>query len=123
MKRDVMYEILKDINEKFYKTDVKSVSQHYYDTLHSIVACVIREFTEEDFKTVPAPMRLVVNNLDEEILQHCSKEYQDEYKNYVAENGRYYKKKDVKPEDKPKAITKCKQTIGFIVESDEGLNI
>ena len=123
MKREIMYEILKDINEKFYKTDVESVSKHYYDALHSMVMGIIKEFTEEDFNTVPAPMRLVANNLDKEILQYCSKEYQDEYKNYVAENGKYYKKKDVKPEDKIKTITKCKQPIGYIVEADEGLNI
>ena len=121
MKREAMYDILKDINEKFYKTDVESVSQHYFDALHSMVIEIVREFTEEEFNSIPAPMRLVVNNLDKEILKHCSKEYQDEYNKHIEENGRFYKKKDVKPEDKIKTITKCKQPIGYIVQADEEL--
>ena len=121
MKREAMYDILKDINEKFYKTDVESVSEYYYDGLHAIVLCVIREFTEEEFNSVPAPMRIVVNTLDKEILKYCSKEYRDELNKHLEENGRFYKKKDVKPEDKIKIITKCKQPIGYIVQADEEL--
>ena len=110
-----MFNILQDINEKFYKTDFKNVSKNYFDALHAIVMGVVREFTEEDFNSVPAPLRLVVNNLDKDILQCCSQEYQNELKEYIEKNGKFHKK------IKDKA--KSQRLAGFIVDAGEGLNI
>ena len=116
MKKETMFSILRDVNEKFYSKNVENMPKKYFDTLHSIIVGVFADFTEEEFNHVPSPLCFVVDSLYNDILECCSEEYQNQLKEYIDKNGRFYQKTTQK-------TTKCKQTIGFVVEVDEGLNI
>ena len=112
-----------EVNEKFEKSDKEKTAEIYFDVLHATLFEIINGCTEEQFNSIPAPYRVTIEKLEKEIFEFCSTNYQTIYDEYVKDEGVFYKKPKEKVEDKPKIITKCKQTIGFIVEADEGLNI
>ena len=122
MKKESIIKMVLDIGEKFEKSDKEETYEIFYEVLHSSLFAIIKDFTEEEFELIPAPYRVTINKLEKEILEFCSKKYQDEFNIYVEEYGRFYVKKNNKPEEKNRIITKCKQPIGFITQEDEELS-
>lgn len=120
MKFEAELNFILDINEKFKKCDKENASDIYFEVLHASLAKIISAYTEEQYKKLPLPFRETIEKLEREILDCCSMTYVENYDLYVKEEGRFYKDEST---DKTKMKTKCKQTIGFVVDADEGLNV
>ena len=121
MKFETALNVILDINERYENSDKEKTSKNYYEMLHSALSTLISGCSEEQYKEYPEYFRNSVMKLELNILSCCSKEYCDKFKKYQEEKGRFHIKPEETKEDKVKAITKCKQQIGFV--NEEGINV
>ena len=120
MKFEAELNFILDINEKFKKCDKENTSDIYFEVLHASLIKIKSSYTEEQYKRLPLPFRDTIEKLEREILECCSMTYIENYDEYVKIDGVFYKDESI---DKTKMKTKCKQTIGYIVDRNEELNI
>jgi len=123
MKYEEVLNSVLEISREFSKADKENTPEIYFEILHSYLIEIISGYTEESFHKLTQPFSQTLMKLEKQLLDCCSMTYYKEYQEYIKEKGLFREKKETKPEDKIKIITKCKQPIGYIVEADEGLNI
>ena len=120
MKIENTIDLILKISEKFEKCDKATTSETHYEVLHCALDKVLSEYTKEQYESLPEHMRATLLKLECNILDCCSAKYV----NKVYENRNKHSRFAVpKNNNNVRAVTKYKQTIGFIVEADEGLNI
>jgi len=110
-----------DVSEKFDKCNDGSASALYYETLHMSLSVMLKEMTEDQYRSIPLVHRKIYEKLERSIFQYVSKEYQQEYVQYLLENGKYLIASNEAIKQEPKMVTKCKHTIGFTADLDKEL--
>lgn len=123
MKYEEILNRILEINQQFVKTDKENTPELYFEMLHSYLIEILGGITEEQYNDFAKPFRQTLKKFEKELLDCCSMTYYEDYQEYIKEHGLFMKIKEKDYKDKIKTTTKCKQKIGYIVETEEGLNI
>lgn len=123
MKYEEILNKILEINQKFVKADKENTPELYFEILHSYLIEILSGATEEQYNDLVKPFRETLKKFEKELLDCCSMTYYENYQEYIKEHGLFRKTQEKEFKDQIKTVTKCKQTIGYIVEADEGLNI
>ena len=113
MKIENFINLITNISEKFNNVKEQQNIELHCEVLHSSLAELFKNFTEESYKSIPLYARLTLEKLENSILEHVSVEYKQNLEDYRKENGKFYKESTKK---EVKVTTKVKSKIGYIKE-------